>query len=45
MFVKVAIVRAGYIDWVYPWRIAEGEPFYALGDHSGYSPIKFEVVP
>lgn len=39
--VKTAILFRGYIDWVYPWRIAEGELFYMLGDHGGYSPVKF----
>lgn len=41
--VKTPIIRAGYVDWVYPWRIWEGEPYYALGDHNGYSPVIFEV--
>lgn len=39
---KTAIVFRGYIDWVYPWRIAEGEQFYMFGDHWGYCPVTFE---
>lgn len=41
--VKTPIIRAGYVQWVYPWRIGEGEPYYALGEYNGYLPVTFEV--
>lgn len=41
--VKIPIIRCGYVDWVYPWRINEGSPVYGFGDHNGYTPIMFEV--
>jgi hypothetical protein len=42
LIVKTPIMLpVGYVDWVYPWRIAEGVPYLMLGDHNAYSPVKF----
>lgn len=36
------LLAAGYIDWVYPWRLGEGVQFYMLGDHGFYCPVTFD---
>lgn len=36
------LLAAGYVDWVYPWRLNEGEQYLMLGDHNGYCPVEFD---
>lgn len=36
------ILMNGYIEWVCPWRIPQGDQFYMLGDYGGYCPINIE---
>lgn len=35
---------AGYVDWVHPWRYADGTPVYLYSDDFGaqYCPVIFE---
>lgn len=40
--VLTPILFNGFVDWVRPWRIREGEQFYMLGDHGCFCPINFE---
>lgn len=38
------LLPAGYIDWVHPWRYADGVPCYLYGADFGapYCPVNFE---
>ncbi len=40
------LLPRGFIDWVHPWRVAEGSPAYMYGEefNSPYCPILIEVV-
>ena len=37
------LLPIGYIDWVYPWRYAEGQPEYLYGEefNTPYCPVIF----
>ena len=39
------IVLNGYVQWVHPWRAAQGQSVYLYGEdyNSPYCPIQFEV--
>jgi len=39
------IVLKGYVQWVHPWRAAQGQSVYLYGEdyNSPYCPIQFEV--
>lgn len=39
------IVLNGYVQWVHPWRVAEGVPAYLYGEDfdTPYCPIIIEV--
>lgn len=39
------LLPLGYIDWVHPWRVAEGSPAYLYGEDfdTPYCPIIIEV--
>jgi len=40
------IVLNGYVQWVHPWRAAQGRAAYLYGEdfNSPYCPIQFEVL-
>lgn len=40
------MLPAGYIDWVHPWRYADGQPCYLYGPEFGapYCPIQIELI-
>lgn len=40
------MLAAGYIDWVAPWRLADGQPVRMYGEdwNAPYSPVIIEVV-
>lgn len=44
MITPILLTR-GFIDWVHPWRVAEGQAVYLYGDefNSPYCPVIFEV--
>jgi len=39
------IISDGYVQWVHPWRAAQGQAAYLYGEdfNSPYCPIQFEV--
>lgn len=39
------LLPRGYIDWVHPWRVADGQPVYLYGEdfNAPYCPINIEV--
>lgn len=41
----IPIVLNGFVDWVSPWRAAQGQAVYLYGEdyNSPYCPIQFEV--
>ena len=40
------MLAAGYIDWVAPWRLSDGQPVRMYGEdfNAPYSPVIIEVV-
>lgn len=42
--VRTPVILDGYVQWVYPWRIREGELYYMLGEFGCFSPVEFEAI-
>lgn len=43
MNVKVAVMRDGYVQMVYPFTLREGEIYLMFGDHGNFCHVQFEV--
>jgi len=39
--VHTAVLRHGYVQFVWPSTVVEGEQYHMLGDHQSYCPVFF----
>lgn len=42
--VHTTVLRHGYIQFVWPCTVVEGEQYHMLGDHQAYCPVFFGGV-